>query len=289
MQDYINIPKEEIIRLITSDMKKDLHIHTCYSDGTLRPEEVVDRWQEEGYELISITDHDGIEGSLIGMDYAAGKKIMFVRGIEFDSSDCDGKDLHILGYGYDYACEELRTALLNILLNRARRNDRMMAALNKKGFGITLDDIGRINEGRFVGKPTFARILVQKGFALTQQAVFNTIFRDEDIRSIQKVTLESKEVIDLIHKASGVAVLAHPMEQRNLGESFEDFLPRLYNMLDRFVSYGVDGIECYHPSASEKQAKLLREYAEAHGLIITEGSDFHADGKPRDFTRYTCE
>lgn len=272
--------------MLSRDIRMDLHIHTCYSDGVLTPEQVVDRWRSEGYELIAITDHDGIDGSVIGMDYALGSDIEFVSGIEFDSEDELGKDMHILGYGIDYANDMLRSTLLDLLLKRARRNDLLMKALNDMGFEITLDDIGAVNEGRYTGKPTFARILSSKGFVNSPQEAFGTVFREDRIRSIRKETLSSKEVIDVIHEAGGAAVLAHPMEQRHLNERLEDFIPRLYSILDRITSYGIDGIEVYHPSAGAEQKKLLHEYAERRSLLITGGSDFHSDDHPRDFSRY---
>jgi predicted metal-dependent phosphoesterase TrpH len=50
--------------------------------------------------------------------------------------------------------------------------------------------------------------------------------------------------------------------------------------------YGIDGIECWHPSADDVQAEALREYAVKHGLVMTRGSDFHSDYLNRDFSRY---
>ena len=278
--------KENTADLIMSGMKMDLHIHTCFSDGKLEPQEVVDRWRDEGYELISITDHDGITGSMVGMDYALGSGIKFISGIEFDSEDALGKDIHILGYGFDYNCPALRSALLEVIIKRARRNDELMNALNRRGYGITLDDIGEVNEGRCVGKPTFARILLKKGIISNVQEAFTTIFREPDIRRIVKDTLSSKEVIDIIHEAGGLAFFAHPMEQRHLGESFEEFRPRLYALLEKMRDYGVDGIECYHPSADDYQSGLMRDFAEENGLLISRGSDFHSDDTRRDFSRY---
>ena len=286
MINYRMTDKKYIAELIESDLKKDLHIHTCYSDGTLRPEQVVDRWKSEGYEIIAITDHDGIKGSLIGMEYAEKAGITFIPGIEFDSEDELGKDLHILGYGFDYTDHDLKVKLTDILIKRAQRNDRMMNALNAKGYGITLDDIGEINDGRYVGKPTFAKILQKKGFVEKPQDAFETIFREPELKCIKKSTLPSKEVIDTIHAAGGLAVMAHPMEQRHLEESYAEFEPRLFKILDRMVEYGIDGIECWHPSADEVQSGILAEYADAHGLIKSKGSDFHTDDKPRTFERY---
>ncbi|MBR2540578.1 MAG: PHP domain-containing protein [Mogibacterium sp.] len=286
MLNFLKNNNKNIAELIMSDMKKDLHIHTCYSDGIFTPEEVVDRWKAEGYKLIAITDHDGMDGSIIGMDYARGSGIMFISGIEFDSEDALGRDMHILGYGFDYNCPELRANLFEILRRRAIRNDSMMKALNEMGYEITLDDIGKVNEGRYVGKPTFARIMSSKGYISNPQEAFGTVFREPSIRNISKKTFSSESVINLIHTAGGLAFFAHPMEQRHLDESFEEFKPRMYQILDRMTEYGIDGIECYHPSASEEQAELLREYAEQRGLLISEGSDFHSDVSRRDFSRY---
>ena len=42
--------------------KVDYHIHTHYSDGTMSPVEVVRQYNDEEYDIISITDHDGIDG-----------------------------------------------------------------------------------------------------------------------------------------------------------------------------------------------------------------------------------
>ncbi len=283
--------KSDVAKQMVCDVKKDLHIHTFFSDGELSPLEVVDKWKSEGYELIAITDHDGIEGSVIGAEYASSLGLGFITGIEFDSFDdagCDGidRDLHILGYGVDLGSPILGGVLDDILRKRESRNSRMFAALNDMGYGISDEDIMSINEGRYVGKPTFARILVNKGFARTPAEVFDTIFRSDAIRAVSKEPYSSKDVIDTIHGAGGLAVLAHPMEQRHRDESLEDFIPRLIRLLDRMVAYGIDGIECKHPSASEALSSLLEDYARERGLITTEGSDFHSDKLRRDFSRY---
>jgi predicted metal-dependent phosphoesterase TrpH len=36
----------------------DLHMHTRYSDGALRPEEIVSESASNGIEVMAITDHD---------------------------------------------------------------------------------------------------------------------------------------------------------------------------------------------------------------------------------------
>lgn len=261
-------------------------MHTVHSDGTMTPRELIDMRVSQGYELLSITDHDG-DGATVGaLKYSEEIGVKFIPGIEFDSEDELGKDLHMLGYGFDPTDEIFMDKVLEVLDERNIRNERFRAALNERGYGITTEDIKAINNGRYVGKPTFARVLVNKGIVGSVNEAFSTIFREPDIRAIRKVTMSSKEAIETIHAAGGLAVMAHPMEQRKLKESFEDFKPRLYQIMDTMIQYGVDGIECHHPSASPEQQELLVRYAKEHGMMITRGSDIHSPVYQRDYSRY---
>ena len=280
------LTKEKLAALLESDAKKDLHIHTFYSDGAFSPAEIIDMWSEGGFELISITDHDGIDGYLAGREHAAETGMTLIPGIEFDSADPLGTDMHILGYGYDHTSPALIKALDYILRERTERNELMRTELSKLGYEITMQDLYEINEGRFIGKPTFGFVMMKKGYVHSMQEAFSTVFREPQIQKICKVTLTSEAVVDLIHEAGGLAVLAHPMEQRRPGETYVQFFERLFVILDTMRAYGIDGIECYHPSADDVQAETLRQYASAHGLIVTRGSDFHAFHTRRDYSRY---
>ncbi len=262
--------------LIESGLKKDLHMHTRFSDGELTPQELIDMRVAEGYELLAITDHDGIGGSVAGAPYAESLGLQFIYGIEFDSEDVLGKDLHILGYGFDPHNEEFMDTLIYVTDERRNRNEKFRDCLNKRGYGITPEEIWNVNNGRYVGKPTFATVMVQKGIVKDVREAFDTVFKEADLKAIKKVTLSSREVIKVIQNAGGLAVMAHPMEQRRANESFEDFKPRMYEIMDRMREYGIDGIECFHPSASPEQSELLVAYAKEHELMITRGSDFHS-------------
>ena len=54
-------------------MRADLHLHSVYSDGLYTPDEICFRAVKEGVELISITDHDCMNGE--EEKRAAAKKI----------------------------------------------------------------------------------------------------------------------------------------------------------------------------------------------------------------------
>lgn len=266
----------------------DLHIHSCFSDGKLTPQEIIDRWISKGYTKIAITDHDGIEGSRRGSLYSQNKEIEFIPGIEFDSEDEQiGYDLHILGYGIDYESKALNDALKQVRRWRDERNEKLINAIAELGYAISLQDVNNSTDSEYIGKPTIAKYLIAKGYVRDINEAFKKIIDNTPKADIgRKRALPSKFVIDVIHAAGGKAVLAHPMEQKRRDETWDEYKPRLRKILDIFVSYGIDGIECHHPSASEEQAAYLTEYAESHGLLKTRGSDFHSDEMKRDYSRF---
>jgi predicted metal-dependent phosphoesterase TrpH len=66
----------------------DLHIHTIYSyDGTAPVAAVLNRAQEVGLNVIAITDHDEIKGSLKAFDLAPRFGIEVIPGIEITTAE----------------------------------------------------------------------------------------------------------------------------------------------------------------------------------------------------------
>ena len=69
-------------------MKCDFHIHSCYSfDSNALPKEIVDKALKEGINCIAITDHGEIKGAFEAIEYAKGKPILIIPGIEIKSKD----------------------------------------------------------------------------------------------------------------------------------------------------------------------------------------------------------
>ena len=76
------------------------------------------------------------------------------------------------------------------------------------------------------------------------------------------------EAIELIHRAGGVAVWAHPFW--DVAEPAE-----VRAMLERFAGLGVDGVEAFYPSHTAEHVELLCAVAEELDLLTTGSSDFH--------------
>lgn len=77
-------------------MKCDLHCHTFYSfDSRCPPQKIVDRAIEKGIDCLAITDHDETKGALEAIEYAKGKSILIIPGIEIKSKEGDILGLNI--------------------------------------------------------------------------------------------------------------------------------------------------------------------------------------------------
>ena len=261
----------------------DYHIHTNHSDGVLNPKQIVDRYIERGYRQIAITDHDTISGSWVAYFYSLKKDIEIIPGIEFSTKDNEGREIHILGYGIEYTNRILNEAINQMSAWRDERNRKLFSALNELGYDVTEDEVRRVNGGLFIGKPVIARVLIEKGYVDNIEHAFEEIFKGDDLKHIKTEVYPAKTAIDIIHLSGGLAVWAHPFELREEGESEEEFIPKLYSMLDRMMAWGIDGIECVHPSANADHQEMLAEFAKSNNLVITAGSDFHSDDTRRTY------
>jgi len=71
---------------------------------------------------------------------------------------------------------------------------------------------------------------------------------------VDKTRLSCQEAIQLIHKAGGVVVLAHP----GLIKAPETY--PMGELIDDLVSMGLDGIEVHHTDHSEEQIRYFEKW-----------------------------
>jgi len=77
-------------------MKCDLHVHTSYSyDSTSPPKEMVEAAIKKGVDCLAVTDHSEIKGASEAVEYAKGKSILIIPGIEIKSKEGDILSLNI--------------------------------------------------------------------------------------------------------------------------------------------------------------------------------------------------
>lgn len=269
------------------EYKVDFHIHTSYSDGQATPVEIVKRAKELEYDMIAITDHDGVDGVNEALIAGETAGIKVIPGIELATETEEGIGLHILGYHIDHENPQLKAVLADLLERRDNRNKKLVQVLNDMGYEITYDDLKQRQPNGFIGKPVFARALVEKGYIDDPKAAFKKgqFLGSPEARAVKKIKILASEAISLIREAGGMAVLAHPIQTRGIGEKdTEEFYENIETIVKRLKSQGLKGLECYHPDQNHEQTMRFIALAEKYHLHITRGSDFHgkdlADAEP---------
>ena len=251
----------------------DLHTHTTHSDGSVSPEELISLASRKHARAVAITDHD-TTSAIAGARAAADRiGIEFVPGIEISAEFSPGT-MHILGYFIDDAAPALAQKLDELKQARERRNPQIAKKLRSLGFDIDYEEVAALAGNKVVGRPHFARVMIQKGYVATIQEAFDRFLKKDAAAYVPKARLSPADSIALIHNAGGVAVLAHPY-QLNL-RSYEE-VDRLCGEL---AEAGLDGVEAVYSRHSPEERAKYAEIAAHHELLVTGGSDYHGSYKP---------
>lgn len=244
-------------------MKADLHIHTIYSDGLLKPKQVVEKAFGLGLKVIAITDHDTVDGVLPAINEA--KKypgLEIIPGIEL-STDLNGEEIHILGYYLDYNDSYLRTKLMSFQKNRRKRVERIILKLKNMGIDISIEDIK--SQGSSLGRPHVALALMEKGHANSIREAFENYLSTGKPAYVPKEKLTPFSAISLIKQNKGIPVIAHPGLLENQG------------VINELINYGIMGIEVKHKDHSQAQIAYYIKLALDNNLLLTGGSDTHGE------------
>ena len=245
----------------------DLHIHSTFSDGLLKPAEVVDLAESQGLKAIAITDHDTAAGTDEAMQRGNEKKIEVLAGIEISSWHGD-TSMHILGYHFKHEDKKFNSRLQLLQDGRESRNIRIIENLNKLGIRVDLGELLHYSEYGQTGRPHIARLLVDKGVTKTIDLAFKYYLRRGAAAYAERFRFSALDAIAIIREAGGIAVLAHP-------SSLDPTLRSIPLLLKNLRKMGLEGVEVYYPSHSPKAVKALLQMADEMGLLITGGSDFH--------------
>ncbi|MHB8156296.1 MAG: PHP domain-containing protein [Desulfocucumaceae bacterium] len=245
-------------------MQADLHVHTTASDGTDSPEEVVARAAAIGLAALAVADHDTLEGIRPAQEEGRRKKVEVIAAIEL-GTEYRGQEIHVLGYLIDLEDKELQAQLEYFRSNRRSRVTRMVNRLNRLGIPITRDRVLEIAGSGSVGRPHIARAMVETGMVDSVDKAFSWYIADGRPGFEPRVKCTPAQAVQIIIKAGGVPVLAHP------GLSNSD------GLILSLISEGLAGIEVYHPGHDPQICERYLQICKNNGLIATGGSDYHGE------------
>jgi predicted metal-dependent phosphoesterase TrpH len=239
----------------------DLHAHSLASDGARAPADVVREAKRVGLGALALTDHDTVAG--VADAVAAGESlgVRVVAGVELSAVEGD-IETHILGLHLNDT-RELEARLVELREMRRLRAERMVSRLNDLGVRIEFTAVLEQAAGGAIGRPHVARALIAEGWATDFRDAFDRYLGNGRPGYVAKDKLAMTEAIDLIHRAGGLAILAHPAQSGTR------------ERVAALVEQGIDGLEVRHPSHSSEDAARLLALVNHFGLVPSGGSDWH--------------
>lgn len=252
----------------------DLHSHSCVSDGTLAPSEVVRRAHERGVHLYALTDHDHLGGIAEARDEARRLAMGFVSGVEISVS-WGVETVHIVGLRVDPTCQALLEGLAVTRKGRDARAREMGDALAAAGIeGAYEGALRHVTNPSMVARTHFARFLVERGVCADMREVFRRYLVEGKPGFVEHRWASLGDALGWIRSAGGVAVLAHPARYR-LDAGALDAL------IDQFRALGGTAIEVVCASHTRDDQRRFAAIAAARGLRASRGTDFHGPDENR--------
>lgn len=264
----------------------DLHLHTVHSDGTDSVEELLQKAEKKGLEMISITDHDSV-GAYYELEENQKLRSIFSGKILVGSelkTTYDNINIEVLAYGIDFKKENL------VQENSGYIQDEAMEHFKTVGrkLGLTFNEDIVLIPGdiyqQFAGDVFSKEILkyeenqeiIRKIGIFNQKNAFYRVHESNPDSpfyfNTSKYYRNIKELIKDIHKAGGLAFLAHgflyPFKEKE--KTIEEIISTTQ----------IDGLECEYPLFTVEQRQSLKQLSKKYDKYMSGGSDYHALNKP---------
>ncbi len=250
-------------------MNFDFHLHSTFSDGSTKMEDIFIKGKELDLKAISITDHDTTLG--LNLEHELSKKynIPYIPAVEFTAIE-KGVKLHVLGYYIDKDSKELHDYSMKLLNYLNTKSMQQIKILQSNGIDIPESEYFKQSQGGPLYRAKLLRTLADFGYLEIKDIMVSLkkYFGPEGICHVPDDFKynDFQSTIELIKRNNGMAVLAHPIK---IKKKSEDLYYELIN------SNLLDGIEIYHPSVTPEVKKELEEVTKKKNLLITGGSDYH--------------
>ena len=264
----------------------DLHTHTNYSDGTWDVKTLLKNANENGVELLAITDHDTVKAhlELKENDYSNYFNGKIIPGAEFNCVFNNAK-IELLGYNFDvekmndwiekvYNVEKKVPNLMeefHLLMNACHKNKIKVDNINyKEDMGWPIDYVYESIKKYPENKKYFSDKEWNDIDHFFRCCTCNIDFPLYIDFSYQ--TPNAKLVSDEIRKLSGKVFLAHLFTY-----PLRDYKKYLDSLVENNI---IDGVETYYSKFSDEEIKFVEKYCKKNNLYMSAGTDCHGNKKP---------
>lgn len=275
----------------------DLHTHTNRSDGQDSPKALIHRAARLGLRVVAITDHDVLPPDTVETEvgpvpiaqYAREKGVLVLPGIEV-SCDPQNEDVHIVGLGCDFGhifFKQLEEQVQQSkLLGYRTLTEKLTQAGYPMAWETVLEDTGNREHPQGIQKKQIFELMAKKGYAASWREA-KSLTQTDPRFSVQRWKPDPLEIVRQLHRAGGIAILAHPylicepVTYSNKSLARRDYIQML-------IEGGLDGIEAAYTyqktsyrgtlSQQEIEATVRADYG-SKVSILSGGSDYHGDYK----------
>ncbi|MFP8967876.1 PHP domain-containing protein [Pokkaliibacter sp. CJK22405] len=252
-------------------MLTDLHSHSTRSDGRVSPDELVSLAVQNSVARLAMTDHDLV----FFAEYEPSFSLMLeiISGTEL-SCTWAKQTIHVLGLNMHYdkreAIEQHCSALSE---GREKRALIIADKLEKLGMLGAYNGALEQAEGGQIGRPHFARWMVNAGYVKDMSAAFKKYLGQGKVGDVKSEWPHISEAVAAIRASGGTPVLAHPKQYRMTNT-------KMRALITDFKSMGGQGLEVSNGYQPADQVAYLTTLANQFGLAISAGSDFHGPATP---------
>jgi predicted metal-dependent phosphoesterase TrpH len=259
----------------------DLHTHSSVSDGTETPTQLVRAALAAGLGTVALTDHDSTAGWQEALTAAAGTGLNVIPGMEL-STNYGPASVHMLAYLFDPSDADIVSVTARIREGRLYRAERIVERI-AADYDLTWADVlAESVDGGTIGRPHIADALVRRGHVSDRSAAFESILHWQGGYYEKYYAPSPLEGVQMIVRAGGVPVLAHPATHGRYRVIDE-------NAIGELKAAGLFGLEIDHRDNTDDGKARLRELATTYDLVLTGSSDYHGLGKPNRLGENTTD
>ena len=229
-----------------------------------------------GLEALAITDHDTFAGYYAASLPARANGLDLVCGIELGTRLPGQREfqIHLLGYFLNEPpSPEFHAWLAGLQAERRERNVHLIEKLKLNGVDIELSEVEAVGR-TLTGRPHFARVLVEKGYASSVQDAFRRYLGESAPSYVERHGPHAATGIQQVIAGGGLPVLAHPVRLGIRDPEAEQAV------IGELRDAGLGGIEVYHSDHQPNDVERYLRLAKVLDLAVTGGSDFHGEAKP---------